>query len=60
MHGTGHAFDVPVDPKSQVGQAIIADAQARGYFVYYKPHGTGPHLHIETNRNPDGSAKRGH
>lgn len=58
VHSTGNAFDIPVDQNSKLGQQIAADLRGKGFYVYTKQHGTGPHLHVEIDRNPDGSAKR--
>lgn len=51
IHETGTAIDLPIDPSSALGRAIVVDARSRGYHVYDKPHGSGPHIHIETHRN---------
>jgi hypothetical protein len=57
IHEAGKAIDVPVDQNSPLGRRIIADAHARGFYTYTEPHGSGPHVHIETHRNPDGTPK---
>lgn len=59
VHSTWAARDVAVDPNTPLGQQIVADAHAAGFYTYTKNHGTGPHVHIEFNRNPDGSMKAG-
>ena len=51
IHATGTAIDIPVDPNTAQGRQIIADAKSRGFYAYYEPHGSGPHIHIETHRN---------
>lgn len=58
VHSTGYAMDMGIPRNTPVGQRVIQLARQMGYYVYDKEHGTGPHIHIEFNRNPDGSAKR--
>lgn len=49
-HDTGEAFDVKVDPNTPLGRRIVAFLKSKGFGVYDKPHGTGPHIHA----SPDG------
>lgn len=48
-HMTGEAFDVKVNPESPQGRRIVAWLQSRGFRVFTKPHGTGPHIHVSPN-----------
>lgn len=59
IHEAGWAIDLPVARLSAMGRKIIKQARADGFYVHDVDHGSGDHIHIEFNRNPDGSAKRG-
>jgi hypothetical protein len=61
-HRTGRAFDVRVTdlPESLIAELcsvtrrkfknVAARSKTNDELIVYKPHGTGPHLHVQINR----------
>jgi hypothetical protein len=56
-HGDGNALDLRVRDKSpEEVRRAAEEARAAGYHVIDKPHGTGPHLHVERPDNFESNA----